>query len=241
MIRAVTPLLPLLLGIVLLVVGVTVLRSFGPRFRVGRLLSTTPHVSIADAGALAAGPARYVGVRGRVDADDEFEDDAHRPLVFRRVRLERHDGRRWVTFEDHRQAVDFELHEGLDAIGIDGGALDAGLVVVGRESVGTAADVADQLPEGIPPATAIRMRVEQVSSVEHAIALGVPRLDPEGRPRLEAGLGRPLVLTTLEVPDAIRVLAEGRTRRPLAAAICLAAGLVLVTIGLIWGALEALA
>ena len=239
-IAAVTPLLLLLIGLAVLAAGFAVLRSFGPRYRIGRLLSTTPHVTVAEAVVLAGGPARYVGVRGRVDADDEFEDDAHRPLVFRRVRLERRDGGRWIAFEDHRRAVDFDVQEGLDAIAVDTGALDAGLVVVSRESVGTAADVPDQVPAELPPATPIRMRIEQVSSVEHAIVLGVPGLDPAGRPRLTAGLGRPLVLTTLEVPDAIRVLAEGR-RRPLVAALCLAAGLALITVGLGWAVLDAIA
>jgi hypothetical protein len=39
-------------------------------------------------------------------------------------------------------------------------------------------------------------------------------------------------MTTLERPEAMRVLAAGSTRRPLAAAIFLAVGLILVTIGL---------
>lgn len=240
MIAAVTPLLPLVLGLVALSAGVIVLRSFGPRYRVGRLLSTTPRVTVADAIEMAEGSPRYVGVRGRVDAEEPFEDDAHRPLVYRRTRLERHEGRSWVAFEDRREGVGFEVREGLDSIGVDAGALDAGLIVVTRESTGTAADAPDRVPADVDPSTPIRMRVEQVSSVDHAIVLGVPERDPEGRARLTAGLGRPLVLTTLETPDAIRVLAEGQTRRPLIAAVSLAIGLVLMTIGLAWWVIEAI-
>ena len=232
-IAAVSPLLPVLAGIAALVAGVLVLRTYGPRYRVGRLLASTPQVGVAEAVAMAAGPARYVRISGRIDAEDEFEDDAHRPLVFRRTRLQLRRDDRWVDFEDDRRHVPFEVREGLDGIVVDDAALDAGLVVVPRESVGTAADVVDRVPAGTAPSTPVRLWVEQVSSVEHAIVLGVPGLDGAGSPRLSAGLGRPLILTTLEPDEAMRVLAEGERRRPLIAAVCLAGGLGLIAIGLV--------
>ena len=98
-----TPLLPVAAGLVALAVGAAVLRSFGPRYRVGRLLSATPMVTVGEARDLAAGPPRYVGVRGRIDAEDEFEDDAHRPLVYRRARLQLGRGPRWETVDEHIQ------------------------------------------------------------------------------------------------------------------------------------------
>jgi hypothetical protein len=229
----VSPLVPVLAGIAALVAGVLVLRTYGPSYRVGRLLAATRPVTIAEARQLASVPARYVRISGRIDAEDEFEDDAHRPLVFRRTRLQlRRDGG-WVAFEDGRERVTFEVREGLDAIGVDDAALDTGLVVVPRESVGTAADVADRVPPGTPPETPVRLRIEQVSSVEHAVVLGVPSLDAAGEPRLSAGLGRPLILTTLEPDEAIRVLGEGDRRRPLIATTCIAVGLGLIALGLI--------
>ena len=51
-----------------------------------------------------------------------------------------------------------------------------------RESVGTAADVPDRVPDGTPPDRVVRLRVEQVSSVEHAIVLGVPVATPGAEP-----------------------------------------------------------
>ena len=231
MIAAVIPLAFLVAGLVALAAGALVLRTFGPRYRVGRLLTTTPRVPVGEAVALASGPPRYVSVRGRVDAADPFEDDAHRPLVFRRTRLERRDRGTWLALEDRREIAEFEVHEGLDAIGVDASALDTGLVVVSREAVGTAGEVPEHAA-ALPPTTGIRLRIEQVSAVEHAIVAGVPVRGPADRPHMTAGLGRPLILTTLEPPEAMRLLADGQTRRPLIAAICLAAGLVLVTIGL---------
>jgi hypothetical protein len=245
-IRAVTPLLLAAAGVVALGIGGLVLRTFGPRYRVGRLLATTPRVSIADALELAAsGRPRYVRVDGRIDADDEFEDADHRPLVFRRTRLETRTGRNWQAFEDHRQTVPFDIREGLDSIGVDADALDAGLVVVRRESVGVAADVADRIDPAVSPDTPVRMRVDQVSSVEHAIVLGVPLpadRTAAGGPaaRMTAGLGRPLVLTVLEPPEAMRVLGADGGGRTRLAAVCLVAGVALIVAAVAWGGLVAL-
>ncbi len=196
-------------------------------------------MTIADARDLAAGPPRYVAIRGRIDAEDEFEDDAHRPLVLRRVRIQLRRGRSgWVTVDDHREAVDFGVSEGLDTVAIDHAALDDGLVVMPRESVGTAGDAADRVPAGTAPATPMRLLIEQLSSVEHATVLGVPMAGrgPD-QVRMTAGLGRPLVLTTLETAEAMRILAQAGPRRPLAAAIVIAAGLVSLTLGVAWAVL----
>ncbi len=202
-------------------------------------------MSIAEARALAAGPAHFVGIQGRIDAEDEFEDDAHRPLVLRRTRLQLRAGSTWRTIDEQRESVAFEVREGLDAIAVDADALDDGLVVVPRESVGTAADIADRLPPtetATDPATPARLRIEQVSSIEHAIVLGVPvatsaAADASAAPtvRMTAGLGRPLVLTTLERPEAMRVLAGGGTTTPRAAAVAFAVGIGLLAVGLAWG------
>jgi hypothetical protein len=222
------PLVLLVIGVVALLAGVLILRTYGPNYRVGRLLASTPAVTVAEALELAGGAPRYVRVTGRIDAEDEFEDDAHRPLVFRRTRLQLRRGAGWSTFEDARQRVRFEVRDGLQGIVVDDAALDGGLVVVPRESVGTAADVADRVPPGTPADAVVRLRVDQVSSVEHAIVLGVPTIDEAGEPRLTAGLGRPLILTTLEPGEAMRMLTEGEARRPMIAAACLAGGLGLV-------------
>ncbi|HYH91669.1 MAG TPA: hypothetical protein VD763_00820 [Candidatus Saccharimonadales bacterium] len=234
-----TPLFLVAAGALALGIGVLVLRTYGPSYRVGRLLSATPTVTLAEAIAYAAGPPRYVAVRGRIDAEEDFEDDAHRPLVLRRARLQLRRGRVWETVDEHVESVPFELHEGLDTLAIDVPSLKEGLVVVPRESVGTAADAMDRLPAGTMPDRPLRLRVEQVSSVEHAIALGVPVAEPDGSVRLTAGLGRPLILTTLEHDEAMRVLTGGDTGRPLAAAVALGAGLLLLVVGLAWAALGA--
>jgi hypothetical protein len=231
----VTPLIPIALGLAALAVGVAILRSFGPNYRVGRLLAVTPVVTIAEARSLAVGPPRYVAVRGRIDAEGAFEDEAHRPLVLRRERIQSGAGTRWTTLDEHRDAIDFSLRDGLDAIAVDHASLGPGLVVLPRESTGTAAEAADRVSADLPPLTPIRLRIDLVSSVEHAVVAGTPSLSPAtGEPWMTAGLGRPLILTTLERDEAMRVLASDAPRRPLMAAVALAIGLVGITFGLAW-------
>jgi hypothetical protein len=239
----VAPLILVIASLIAMAAGVITLRSFGPRYRVGRLLATTPRVSVADALTIARdGPARYVRVDGRIDAEDEFEDAEHRPLVFRRTRLEARSGDRWSAFEDSRESVEFQVREGLDGIGVDATSLDVGLVVVPRHSVGVAGDVTGRAPSEIDPATPVRAIIEQISSVEHAIVLGVPvpatLSEARGVAQLTAGLGRPLVLTTLEPDEAMRILAGGSARPRLAAACFLAATAFLIA-GVAWAGLSA--
>ena len=233
------PLILLAAAAAALVAALVVLRSFGPGYRVGRLLATVPRVSVGEARRIAAGPSpRYVRVDGRIDAEDEFEDPDHRPLVLRRTRLQHLAGGAWTTFEEGREQVAFTVREGLDAIAVDADALDAGLVVVPRESTGTAADIADRAPATLAPETPVRAVVEQVSSVEHAIVLGVPiggggGPSPDGDARMTAGLGRPLVLTTLEPAEAMRILGGGDRRRARLAAVLLGLAGLLLLAGLV--------
>ena len=234
-----TSLLVVAAGVLALLAGATVLLSFGSRYRVGRLLAATPKVSVDEAIRLAEdGTQRYIRVDGRVDSAEDFPDEHEQPLVYRRRSLQLRQRGQWRSFEEQLEAVPFEIREGLSGIGIDHGALRHGLVVLPRESEGTAGEIPDRVPAGTPPGMRARMRVEQISSVEHAIVLGVPVRDGNGA-RLTAGTGRPLVLTTLEVPEAMRVLGGGR-QRALAAVILLAVGFAVTGLGLLWALISAL-
>jgi hypothetical protein len=231
---AVIPVLLAVAGVVALGGGLLALRRVGPGYRVGRLLAAAPELSLAEAvEAAGADPPRYVRVEGRISSDEEFPDEHDRPLVFRRRRLELDAGDGWRTLEEERIAVPFGLEERTAFLAVDVEALDEGLVVLPRESTGRAAEVAERLPPGTPPEALVRHSVDQVSAVEHARACGVPRLRADGRAVLTTGLGRPLILTTLDLPEAMRVLGGRRRGSALAAATGLAAGgLLLVLAGL---------
>lgn len=234
-----TPLVVVAAGAIAFLAGVGVLLSFGVRYRVGRLLAATPRVGIAGAIRLAAeGTPRYVRIDGRLDSEEDFPDEHERPLVYRRRRLQLRRRGQWRTLDEQTEAVPFEIREGLDAIAIDHGALGEGLVVLPRESIGTAEEIPDRLPEDTPRGVPARVRIDQISSVEHAIVLGVPVRGADGT-LMTAGLGRPLILTTLEIPEAMRILGGGRGR-PRAAILLLGGGLALLAVGLGWAFLAAL-
>jgi hypothetical protein len=232
-------------GVLALVAAFVTLRSFGPRYRVGRLLAATPAVTVAEARQLAEnGLTDYVRVTGRIDAEEPFEDADHRPLVLRRTRFVARSGRGWTPFEDSRETVPFEIHEGLDAIGIDSAALGVGLVVIARESEGIARDIGERAPADLDPSTPVRAIIEQVSAVDHAIVIGVPATSgDDGAVTMTAGLGRPLILTTLETDEAMRISPAGRTgrgssrRAPVAGAALIVAGLAWAGVGAIGDAI----
>ena len=230
----VTSLLLLVAGLVAFATGWILVRRLGARARVGRILASTPVVAVDEAVRLASGAPRYVGVGGRLDSDHEFLDENERPLIFRRSRLELRDGSKWRTVTDNREVVPFGLAGGLATIAIDGDALDEGLVVVVRESEGTAGEIPDLVPEGTPATTSARLQVELLSTVDHALALGVPTLGPDGTPILRPGMGRPLVLTTLEPAEAMRVLAAGHRTSTRLGALLMGGGVAVATVGLVW-------
>lgn len=234
------PQLLVVAGFIALAAGALLLLSFGSGFRIGRLLAATPVVPIPAAVAAAeTGRAGYVGVMGRIDSEDAFPDSVDRPLVFRRTRIEIRRLGRWQTVEDGRESVPFSIREGLDGIAVDAGALGPGLVTLPREATGVAADLADRVPSGTRPDTPARALIQQVSAVEHALVLGVPVRRPDGSVTLSAGAGRPLVVSTLERDEAMRVLAGGGRWRPMTVAVLLATGLILVVAGLALGVVQA--
>lgn len=229
-----------LAGLVIGIVGWASLRRSGAAWRIGRLLAAAPQRGLDEAEALASrGEQAYVRVHGRIDSGEEFPGDDDRPLVFRRRRLQRQvrrwTGRSdWQTIDDERLAVPFHLAERGGRVAIDVAALGDALVVVPRISMGVAADLTPEAVSGplpvLAPETPVTLRIEQVSAIDHGTACGVPQLSPAGETVLGPGLGRPLILTTLDVDEAMRVLgAEQRTSLLVATALLLATPIVIVT------------
>ena len=234
-----TALALLIAGLASLAFGTWLLRRVGAAWRVGRLLAVAPIRSLADAAAIAsAGEERYVRIHGRIDSDEEFPGDDDKPLVYRRRRLQRAErGGRWRTIDDERLAVPFGLTERGDSVRIDDDALGEGLIAVPRLSEGVAVDVsADAFagaPVDLPPDTPVRLRIDQVSSIDHATAAGLPVLDSAGSVMLTAGLGRPLILTSLEPDEAMRVLGAGRRGSIVAGGLLLLAGILLLATAIV--------
>jgi hypothetical protein len=225
-------------GAVSLTAGLALLARSGPGYRVGRLLAVAPDASLEEVAAIArSGRERYVRTHGRITSDEEFPDENDRPLVYRRRRLQR-PGRqgRWDDLDDERLAVPFGIEDRRSFVAIDVDALGEGLVVVPRLAEGTAGELpeafAARLP-GLPASAPVRLRIEQLSAVEHATAAGVPRLGVDGQPILTSGLGRPLIVSPLELDAAMRVLAGDRRRLVLLAGALLVGGLGALAVGVV--------
>lgn len=228
-------------GLAGLAAGLLLLRGTGTAWRVGRLISAAPDATIEEAAALArAGTPRIVRLHGRVSSDEEFPDENDRPLVYRRARLTWTDPRgRVQVADDDRLAVPFGIEEHGAYIAVDVDALGDGLVVVPRVAEGAASELPEAIAAGLPagalpadPGARVGLRVEQLSAVEHATAIGVPRLGPDGEPQLTAGLGRPLVITPLDPDAAMRVLAAGRRGVVKLASLLLVGGPALIAVAI---------
>ncbi|MEP7158046.1 MAG: hypothetical protein ABI797_01340 [Chloroflexota bacterium] len=236
-----TPVFLAAAGVAAFAVALFLLRSLGPRVRLGRLLSAAPEVSIEEALELAHGPAVYVRVNGRVSSDEEFPDENDRPLVFRRTRIEviapgtvrGKTGRMgWRSLVDEREAVPFGIESRSAFLAIDEAVLSDGLVAIPRQAEGRVADLTPDLATaaaGLAADMPARLTIEQVSAVEHVTACGRPEMR-DGKPILTAGLGRPLIVTSLDQPAAMRILASGARRRVAAAGILVATGLLLLAL-----------
>ena len=228
------PLFLTVLGGLLLLAGAWVLRGFGEGLRVGRLLSGARQVSISDAVEMARrGERAYVRVQGRIDADEPFLDEHGRPLVVRRERVLVQREGRWQPIAEVRRDVPFVLRDRVAEIGVDGSALAEGLVVIPRQAEGRAGEIPERFADAVDPQLPVRYRVDQVSAVEHAYAVGTPMAAADGGVRLEPAGSRPLILTTLEIAEAMRVLARGGRARAAAATLLLGLGAACLVLALV--------
>ena len=214
-----------LIGAALIVIGLLLSRRTNVRTRAGQLLAGLSPITPTEALRLAAlrgDSAPYLAIKGSVDASEIFEDEHHRPLVFRRERVSIADEQGWRVIDVAERSLPFVISDPSSAIRIATADLADGLVVVERRWEGSVAELHAAAREYQSPETAAlvaaiaasdpsrhaRVGLEQISNLDRATAAG-QLVDGE----LRAGAGRPLVVTTLERADALRLLGgEGRGR-----------------------------
>ena len=230
-----------LIGAALLVIGLLLSRRTDARTRAGQLLAGLSPISPTEALKLAAlrgDSAPYLAIKGSIDAPEIFEDEHHRPLVFRRERVSIADEGGWRVIDTAERSLPFVVSDPSNSISIATADLADGLVVVERRWEGSVAELHAagreyQRPETAAlvaalatsdPTRGARVGLEQVSNLDRATAVG-QLVDGE----LRAGAGRPLVVTTLERADALRLLggeARGRLVSSTLALALLAIGLL---------------
>jgi hypothetical protein len=214
-----------IVGAALILFGLLLSRRTDARTRAGQLLAglspITPTAALRLA-ALRGDSAPYLAIKGSIDAAEIFEDESHRPLVFRRERVSIADEQGWRVIDVAVRSLPFVISDPSSAIRIAASDLADGLVVVERRWEGSVAELhaagreyqsADTAAlvaaiAASDPTRGARVGLEQISNLDRATAAG-QLVDGE----LRAGAGRPLVVTTLERAEALRMLgAEGRNR-----------------------------
>lgn len=214
-----------IVGAALILLGLLLSRRTDARTRAGQLLAGLSPISPTEALRLAAlrgDAAPYLAIKGSIDAPEIFEDENHRPLVYRREQVSIADEGGWRVIDTAERSLPFVVSDPSSSISIATADLADGLVVVERRWEGSVAELHAagreyQSPEtaalvatiaASDPTRGARVGLEQISNLDRATAAG-QLVDGE----LRAGAGRPLVVTTLERAEALRLLgSEGRGR-----------------------------
>ena len=230
----------LALGIGLITLSVWASRRGGTRARSARLMAGLAPVTPEE--ALLVGEDRYLTVQGSIDAAEAFDDENHRPLVYRRERVLVREGDTWRELERAVRSVQFFVASSSASIEVDAELLGDGLVVIERQWEGSVAELVasgrsfndaatstlvTDLATSAPALTA-RVVLEQISTLDRGTVVGLLR-----NGKLTAGgAGQPLVLTTLDRRDALRILGS-EARGSLAVSLLTLAALVagVLTVG----------
>jgi hypothetical protein len=185
--------------------------------------------------ALLVGEDRYLAVQGSIDAAEAFDDENHRPLVYRRERVLVREGDTWRELERAVRSVQFFVTSSSASIEVDAALLGDGLVVIERQWEGSVAELVAsgrtfkeaatsalvaELAAKAPALTA-RVVLEQISTLDRGTVVGLLR----NGTLTAGGAGQPLVLTTLDRRDALRILG-GEARGSLAVSLLTLAALV---------------
>lgn len=234
----------LAIGAGLIALSVWASRRGGTRARSARLMAGLAPVSPEE--ALLVGEGRYLAVQGSIDAAEAFDDENHRPLVYRRERVLVREGDTWRELERAVRSVQFFITSPSASIEIDADSLGDGLVVIERQWEGSVLELVASgrtftddatsalvtaLATSAPTLTA-RVVLEQISTLDRGTVVGLLR---NGR-LTAAGAGQPLVLTTLDRRDALRILgseARGSLAISLITLAALVAGVLTVGIAIV--------
>lgn len=239
----------LALGVGLIGLSVWASRRGGTRARSARLMAGLAPIAAEE--ALLVGENRYLAVQGSFDATEAFDDENHRPLVYRRERVLVREGDTWRELERAVRRVQFFVTGSSASIEVDADSLGDGLVVIERQWEGSVAELAAsgrtfkdaatsslvaELAASAPALTA-RVVLEQISTLDRGTVVGLLR-----NGKLTAGgAGQPLVLTTLDRRDALRILgseARGSLAGSLLTLTALLAGVLTIGVALVGLAAE---
>jgi len=226
-----------LTGLLLFLAGLVLVRSSGARTRMGRRLAGPPQLAVGDLFDLAQLPARPIRVIGRIRCPDPIVTSRDEQLVavHRDVEVLLPDGR-WRSIERVRATRGFELWDHAGSLPLDAAQAAEPLISIPYVWEGDPAE----LDESYAPAIE-RLRMEHgaprraravtrtISVVDRILVLARPEREPDGTLRLvppDSGF----VISSLDLPDAMRLLGGPRRGLLLAGAGMTAAGVLCILV-----------
>lgn len=233
------------LGIVVTAVSLVVLRRTGARPDLARRLAGPPEAKV---GSLLEGelPRRAVRVTGRIRCRDPLvlPDGDRLVALHRDIEVEARG--RWRTVERLRETRSFELWDHDGSLTLDPAAAAEPLITIPHVWTGAANELdepyrsaAARLAERHGAVGRARATTRSLAVTDRLLALARPVRDDAGRVRLEPPDGGYLI-SSLALPDAMRLLAGRHRRAAVAAVIGLLAGASLAAVGAVGALLVAL-
>jgi hypothetical protein len=230
------PLLVLLLaaGAAMAAAGVIAIRASGAQPRLARRLAGARQVRVGDVPNLRALPPRPVRVVGRIRCPNPMViERGDRLVAYHRDVQVKPPGAAWRSIERVRETRGFELWDHDGSIGVDPALAAEPLVVIPHVWRGTTGDLTDPSHRAAVarlgntgadwPARSI---TRMVSVVERLTVVASIERDSAGQPTLAAPPGG-YVISSLELPDAMRLLGGNRRWLMLAGYAAVAMGVVL--------------
>jgi hypothetical protein len=244
--------LPLAFGLVAAVgalIGIVAwiaLLASGARPRLARRLAGPREVKVGqllDADEL---PGRPLRVAGRIRCRDPLQTaDGERLVAFHRD-VEVMAGGRWRNVERLRETRSFELWDHDGSIEMDPAHAAEPLVSIPKVWRGDPGQLEEphvsavaRLAERYGPATAARSTIRTIDVTERLLVVAHAGRGDDGHVRLDPPAGG-FVISTLALPDAMRLLGGSRRQVVAAAVIGLGLGAALVTIGVVGAVLATL-
>ncbi len=238
----------ILVAVGVLVAGASLiaLRAAGARGTVARRLAGPKQVRVGDLLAEGPLPDRAVRVAGRIRCTDPLEMGAGERLVAFHRDVDVRVGGSWHSIERLRETRSFDLWDHDGSIAIDPSSAAEPLIVIPKVWHGDPGELEEphasatqRLVERHGSATEARSITRTINVTDRLLVLARAARDDGARVRLEAPEGG-LLLTNLDLDDAMRLLG-GRHRRLLAAGIIgLGVAVALLAVGGIGAFLSAM-
>ena len=227
-----------LAGIAVLVGSLVILRTSGADPRTARRLAGPPELKVGALLDAERMPERPIRIAGRIRCRDPLQAPNDERLVAFHRDVEVRVGGRWRRVERMRATRSFELWDHDGSLTVDPARAAEPLITIPHVWEGDPAELQEphtsavaRLEERYGPATAARAVTRTVNVTDRLLILAQPAR-ADGVVRLEAPPGGYLI-STLALPDAMRLLGGRRRRSAAYGMVGVGLGLILAASGAI--------